>query len=99
MPTQFFSIPKKAMNTVKEKSIEEKANEAIKNLRKSRLDNGQDFIVFIDGLPDMQSIHEQPEGTFRVMETVEIKAPLKFIRMATAEEIFLLKENNPIYGK
>jgi len=47
----------------------------------------------------MQSIHEQPEGTFRVMETVEIKAPLKFIRMATAEEIFLLKENNPIYGK
>lgn len=94
----YHTPPPKKMNIVKEKSIEEKANEAIKNLRRSRLEKGQDFMVFIDGLPDMQSIHEQPEGTFRVMETVEIRAPLKFIRMATAEEILLLKENSPIYG-
>jgi len=82
----------------KEKSIEEKANDAVRELRFSRLQQGHDFMSFADHLPDMQSIHEQPEGVFRVMELIEITKPLKFIRMATLEEIFSLKENNPIYG-
>jgi len=82
----------------KEKSIEEKANDAVRELRFSRLQQGHDFMSFADHLPDMQSIHEHPEGAFRVMELIEITKPLKFIRMATQEEIFSLKENNPIYG-
>ena len=86
------------MSMEKENIIEEKANKAIKELRISKLQQGQSFMSSADHLPDMQAIYEHPEGVFRVMDLIEITKPLKFIRMATPEEIFTLKENNPIYG-
>lgn len=85
------------MSTERKRTMEEIMNQTIKGLRKSNLEKGFSFLGYLDSLPASQGIYEFPEGTFRIMELVQIEEPLRFVRMATPEEIVTLKEENPAY--
>lgn len=78
-------------------NIQEKVNKTKRELRTRKLSDDKGFLCFEKYLPSDQAIYEYPEGIFKVVRITGVLAPAEFVRMATPEEIALIKKTNPAY--
>jgi len=71
---------------MKIKRLEKSANQAIKNLRKAKLKNGQPFMINSDSLPSNQCYLEYPDGKIALVSLSRKNNDFKTIIKYSSEE-------------